>query len=167
VAGVHGNRWPVGPAYSQYAYQAGLGHTSIQDRRGGRQDRRRTEGISSSRDTDIMLEWRGPMLDLPPNLASAASAEERSLPLHLCSQRHNTVGGADHRSLWLPTSRRLRRPPAHRSVDTLHSTITVSSGLSVRLSIFCLEGPLQMALPSWCRVTRPSLRRRLAHVLIP
>jgi uncharacterized protein (DUF362 family) len=66
------------PGYLNYAYQAGLGQYDLSkiDVLGAKiADVQKKYRLHA--DTDIMLEWRGPMLDLPPNLG-----RNRPHPLH-------------------------------------------------------------------------------------
>jgi hypothetical protein len=68
------------PGYLNYAYQAGLGQYDLAkiDVLGAKiADVQKKYRLHA--DTDIMLEWRGPMLDLPPNLGRNRRPEEQDL----------------------------------------------------------------------------------------
>jgi uncharacterized protein (DUF362 family) len=68
------------PGYLNYSYQAGLGQYDLSkiDVLGAKiadvQRKYRTHA-----DVDRMLEWRGPMLDLPPNLGRNRQQREEDL----------------------------------------------------------------------------------------
>ena len=71
------------PGYLNYAYQAGLGQYDLSkiDVLGARiADVQRKYRLHA--DVDRMLEWRGPMMDLPPNLGRNRRLQGRG-PLHL------------------------------------------------------------------------------------
>jgi len=73
------------PGYLNYAYQTGLGQYELAkiDVVGAKiADVRKKYRLHA--DTDIMLEWRGPMLDLPPNLGRNRPPLEEDLSAYAC-----------------------------------------------------------------------------------
>jgi uncharacterized protein (DUF362 family) len=73
------------PGYLNYAYQAGLGQFDLSkiDVVGAKiADVQKKYRLHA--DTDIMLEWRGPMLDLPPNLGLNRRPLEEDLSAYAC-----------------------------------------------------------------------------------
>jgi len=73
------------PGYLNYAYQAGLGQYDLAkiDVVGARiADVQKKYRLHA--DTDIMLEWRGPMLDLPSNLGRNRRPLEEDLSAYAC-----------------------------------------------------------------------------------
>ena len=73
------------PGYLNYAYQAGLGQYDLTkiDVVGAKiADVQKKYRLHA--DTDIMLEWRGPMLDLPLNLGRNRRPLEEDLSPYIC-----------------------------------------------------------------------------------
>ena len=71
------------PGYLNYAYQAGLGQYDLAkiDVVGEKiADVQRKYRLHA--DVDRMLEWRGPMLDLPPNLGRNRRPQDEDLPVY-------------------------------------------------------------------------------------
>jgi hypothetical protein len=73
------------PGYLNYAYQAGLGQWDLSkiDLVGGVKIAEVQRKYRLHADTDVMLEWRGPMLDLPPNLGRNRHPLEEDLSAYV------------------------------------------------------------------------------------